>query len=66
MNWADVEACSRTLFENGTLESYSPTRSPVSAAEVVWNLSRRTRLNLSGSAPPSLKTISEWAEEEED
>ncbi|KAL5961933.1 Cyclin-I [Taenia solium] len=66
VNWADVEACSRTLFENGTLESYSPSRSSVSAAEVVWNLSRRTRLNLSGSAPPSLKTISEWTEEEED
>ncbi|KAL5112362.1 Cyclin-I [Taenia crassiceps] len=33
VNWADVEACSRTIFENRTLESYSPTRTPANPSE---------------------------------
>ncbi|CDS40263.1 cyclin G2 [Echinococcus multilocularis] len=46
VNWADVEACSRTLFENGTLKSYSPTRSPTHPSESLWVCTTITKNNL--------------------
>ncbi|VDD83077.1 unnamed protein product [Mesocestoides corti] len=68
VGWVDVDTCSRVLLDNGTLESYSvsPSKSPIMSSEVVWNLSRRTRLNLLGSTQPSLRTITEGVGEEDE
>ncbi|KAM7540790.1 hypothetical protein Aperf_G00000027971 [Anoplocephala perfoliata] len=64
ISWKDVEACSRTLYEGGVLESYSPTKSSVPLSRIMWSLTKRKRLSISVTAAPTLKTISEGIEGE--
>ncbi len=58
----------KTLLENGTLESYSvsPVKTPVDSSNVTWTISRRTKSKLSAQTPPSLHSIQEFIEEEEE
>ncbi|VDL49438.1 unnamed protein product [Hymenolepis diminuta] len=64
VGWDEVEACSRTLYEGGVLESYSPTKSSVPLSRVMWCLTKRKHLSVSISVPPKLKTICENGEAE--
>nr|CDS32846.1 cyclin G2 [Hymenolepis microstoma] len=64
ISWDEVEACSRTLYEGGVLESYSPAKSSVPLSRVMWCLAKRKRLSVSISVPPKLKTICESGEAE--
>ncbi|VDL92795.1 unnamed protein product [Schistocephalus solidus] len=65
VSWSDVEACSSALSVCGvTSYSVSPNKASPIFSSLIWNLSRRTKLNLSGSTPPTLNTIDEWNEED--